>query len=104
MKFAEAKLELIKPAKDGTATKEASLKSVWKQTGKKPKGLEIEPPPKEVDYLWQWFCELRNPSVDLSHQEIKAWADLNGLSLLPYELQTLKRLDTVYKSVLLNGG
>jgi hypothetical protein len=58
--------------------------------------------PAEVGYLWGWFLELDgargsngfglNP---LSYSEIQAWATLMRVTLAPWEVEAIKRIDSV---------
>lgn len=88
--------------KDGTSLR-SQYESVQRQTGKTPKVLaEIPEMPQALVYLWIWFCELDaarggngfglNP---LSYAEIQAWSTLMRVKLAPWEVEALKRVDSV---------
>jgi hypothetical protein len=79
------------------------LEAVYRQTGHMPKVLaDIPKMPDELTYLWDWFCDLDsarggngfglNP---LSYAEIRAWADLTRVQPDPWEIETLRRIDSV---------
>ena len=78
---------------------------IWKKTGNKPKELDIAPPEIFTD-LWYWFLELNSGRTSngfganaISYSEIKAWSELTGRSLEPYQVSILKQLDRI----VLNG-
>lgn len=79
------------------------LEAVYRQTGKIPARLaEIPPMPEQLAYVWAWFCELERARTGngfglnpLSYTEIKAWADLSGSNVEPWEVAVLKRFDAV---------
>jgi hypothetical protein len=58
--------------------------------------------PDAMVYLWIWFCELDagrggngfglNP---LSYSEIQAWTQLKRVDLAPWEVEAIKRIDSV---------
>lgn len=88
--------------KDGSSLR-SHLESIERQTGRKPKQLaEIPEMPADVGYLWAWFLELDggrggngfglNP---LSYSEIQAWATLMRVKLVPWEVEAIKRIDSV---------
>ena len=59
-------------------------------------------PPLELEQVWRWYCELGSARTSngfglnpLSYTEIKAYADLTGVRMTPWEITLLKRLDTV---------
>lgn len=53
--------------------------------------------PKNVRYLWRWFCELyqgkQNNNKLLSWIEIKAWSDLLGRNPNEWEVSTIRAMD-----------
>lgn len=60
------------------------------------------PIPPGLEYLWEWFLDLSaagrqyGPSgmpMLLSNSEILAWCTLQGLTLEPWELRTVKLID-----------
>ena len=79
------------------------LEQVEKQTGELSPELECIEIPDCVDYLWFWFTELNvsrssngfgpNP---INYLEIQAWNELTMNDISPWEVETIKRMDTVF--------
>ncbi len=75
--------------------------SAYRQTGRKHDLLEDLP--IGIFYnIWSWFCELdaaRQVSEfglqRLSYQEIKAWSQLTERKLSPFDVNIIKRLDSL---------
>ncbi|UGO51428.1 hypothetical protein QJV44_gp14 [Serratia phage vB_SmaS_Tlacuache] len=72
---------------------------MWKQTGKKPKALDVPPLPETLFYLWECFLKLINDGW-LSYQEIKAFIDLTGYELSGSDIEWIRRLDRIYWRVM----
>jgi len=92
-------LGLLKPAgprpkkgPDKRITIRAQLEAVAEKTGKRPARLDGPACPVELAYLWEWYCSAR-PIESLA--ELKAWADLYGRRLKPYEITLMRRLAAV---------
>lgn len=60
--------------------------------------------PDLAAHIWGWFKELdEGRGVDamsgrmlpVTYNELKAWAELTGVTLSPFEVKTLKALDRV---------
>jgi len=54
------------------------------------------PVPEQAQYLWKLFWHLRagfTRDKELTYQEIKAYCDLTGTSLIAWEAETLKKMD-----------
>lgn len=62
------------------------------KTGKRPARLDGPPCPDELAYVWEWYCSAR-PIGSLA--DIKAWSELYGHRLLPFEVTLLRRLAAV---------
>jgi hypothetical protein len=78
------------------------LIAVWKQTGKKPQALIDQPElPTEVAYLWEWFLEIQSKET-ASYTEIENWSRLTQKHLIAFEVQAIRRLDSLYWQVI-NG-
>ncbi len=104
MAFAEHEFALSERQPDGS-TLRATLHSGWRQRLERnprfppPDGLFGPPCPEAARYLWDWYLDLARgrPAGEhparLSSQEIKAWCDLNGVRLRPWEVTALRRLD-----------
>jgi hypothetical protein len=73
------------------------LIQVWKTLGRKPKELEDQPElPEELQYLWEWFLELRSGEGMLTFTEIRSWSELTKQPLLAWEVDLLRALDRIY--------
>jgi hypothetical protein len=79
------------------------LESVYRQTDIMDPQLVPVECPSCILYLWEYFCELsggRQMSEagpgPISYREIKAWSDMTGNALAPWEVETVKRIDAVY--------
>lgn len=88
--------------KDG-ATLRDHLEIVYRQSGKMPEQLEPKELPYALDYLWMWFCELSGcrqyseiGALPLTYQEIQAWATLTKTEPAAWEIEVIKKLDTLY--------
>jgi hypothetical protein len=59
-------------------------------------------PDDQIGYLFNWFSDLSDWRSNafsvgpIPHQEIESWARLIGISISPFELTVLKRLDREY--------
>ena len=51
--------------------------------------------PPAIDYIVQWFYSIRRIG-NLTYSELNAWAQLNGLTLQPFELELLIELEANY--------
>jgi hypothetical protein len=72
-----------------------------------PIALESPPFPEELEFVWATFLELNSTRgvgmsgpLPLSYQEMKAWLELTGEVLTPYEVEAIKRIDKVYMKVI----
>jgi hypothetical protein len=93
-------VELDWPRKDGV-TLRATLGQVEKQTGETK--IEEHPPPEEAEYLFNWFWQVHqgraqgfSGPLPLDAKEIKAWAELSGISLTPWEFQVIRKMDRAF--------
>lgn len=66
-----------------------------RQTGKKPKALDIPPCPPELRYLWLYWCDIHGPEL-LSYTELQAWSALNQVLLTPFDVGVIRRLDVLF--------
>ncbi|WP_442478204.1 phage tail assembly chaperone [Vibrio quintilis] len=72
---------------------------VWKTTGKKPQALAEHPEvPDELKYLWEWFQELHSGEA-LSFSEIHSWALMTRRCLRGWEVDVLRSLDRINRSI-----
>ena len=82
------------------------LLSVYRQTGKLPEQLAIEPDmPQSVAHVWQYFTELHRTrggngfgANPIAYMEIESWCRLSGISLYPWEVALITALDNAYLS------
>lgn len=86
---------------DGATVRE-HLESVQRQTGVLHEALQGETP-EGLLYLWEWFgrMNMRRPSMDgmpgpITNTEMKAWAELHGVRLSPFEVEVLDGLDSLF--------
>lgn len=85
-----------KKGPDKRITVRAQLEAIAEKTGKRPGRLDGPPCPPELAYVWEWYCSAR-PFESMA--ELKAWADLYGMDLRPYEIDLLRRLAAVEHKV-----
>lgn len=63
---------------------------------------QVPPPPTAGIYLIEWFNQLSqtrqsNMSVSpISYTEIKHWSELMGITLLAWELEAIRAIDTAF--------
>lgn len=69
--------------------------------GRKASGINLDPGPDHLSYLWEWFEEIRNFHRDardpLKPSELASWAQLRGIALEPFEATTLLHMDVFYR-------
>jgi hypothetical protein len=71
---------------------------VWKARKKKPVELEIPEPPDELRYLLEWHGKMRGREA-LTFSEIESWCKLMATRLTPFEVEAIRRLDSIYWSI-----
>lgn len=81
---------------DSKITNLDHLLAIAEQTGDFSE-IEGEPIPGIVSHVWDWFIELSNARGEgaISYSEIKAWVELTGNQLTPFELKLIKKLDVL---------
>lgn len=80
------------------------MQSLYQQTGQKPKELDVPELPKEGAHVWEWFLELHSArSGPISFTEIKAWSELTGSLIEPWEVRAIKEMDIEYLKSQSNG-
>lgn len=104
----------MRVASDGASEREhqASAAAQWAKLGKKPKAIvaavDLAPQlPDPISYLWFWFLEIV-VGLDgggmgvpvISWSSLKAWCDLTGHELEPWEVATLIRLGSLRASII----
>lgn len=78
------------------------LLSVQQQTGITPKELDVPQCPTSMVYILNWFYELSSGRQNgmglnpISWQDIRAWQEVTGERLALWELNAIKRLDSVF--------
>lgn len=91
--------------KGSKQTLRASLEHVAKQLKRKPRQLELLTAidlPETTGYVWWWYQELFNGGK-LTWQEIDAWSRLTRRTLLPWEVSTIRSIDTTYLRIQHDG-
>lgn len=61
-------------------------------------------PPGDLLYLWEWFWQVNQGrpvgpegvQLPIPNGELRAWSDLEGITLQPFELAGLRALDAAY--------
>jgi hypothetical protein len=56
--------------------------------------------PEELQYLWEWYLELRNVEGALTFTEIRNWTELTKQPLLAWEVDLLRAIDRIYWRVI----
>lgn len=79
------------------------LKTVERQTGKRPSDLDGPEFPSAMSHIWSAFLDLSQTRgqgfsgpLAITYQEIRCYCDLTGIDMTPYEVKLVKRLDVIY--------
>lgn len=106
MDYAEKYFPLIKPDKNGTTLKE-HLEQVYKQTGAKPSELDLPEFPYQLSLTWAAFVDLSNSRppafsgvAPITYEQIKAYKDTTYSPISGRDIQTIKRIDNIFLSVI----
>ena len=90
------------PNDDGITLRERLLQ-VYNSNGAYDKRLDLPLIPFELEYLMGWFWDIRNAiggngfgANPISFSEMKAWCELNGIVLSPWEVSLLRKMDTEF--------
>ena len=80
---------------DSEVTRYDHLMSLADQMEEPPEELEGPEFPAIVDHVWEWFLELNaaRSQGPISYSEIKAWSELTGQQVTPFEIKLLNKLD-----------
>ncbi len=85
----------------------AHLQQLEKSTGVRPAGLDAAEIPYQGVMLMRWFYEMSSGRstngfgyMPLAFSEMEAWSRLRGVTLTPWEVQTIKSLDREYLNVM----
>lgn len=54
--------------------------------------------PAEASYVWQMYVDLRRGGEAVTYQALDAYQRVTGISLTPWEAETLIRIDTMRRS------
>lgn len=73
--------------------------SVWRQTGRKPKALDIPPCPDGLEYLWERYCQIKR-GQPLTWSELQAWQQMTGTPLMGWEAETIMRIESAVQRVM----
>ncbi|HEY9819107.1 MAG TPA: hypothetical protein V6D20_25340 [Candidatus Obscuribacterales bacterium] len=99
---------MSKPDQSGITLRE-HLEQVEKQTRKTPKELMGPEFPSEVSHIWSAFILLNqsrtaglNGPNPITYEQIKAWKELTETPISAWEIEAIRKLDTVFLRVL-NG-
>lgn len=98
IEHAAAQFRLGRRRKDGM-TERDHLLAAQRVTGKQPPELDVPPLPAGLGELWHAYLQIRNscaaglgPAV-MTQQDVLAWQQLQGVRLLPWEVDTLLAVD-----------
>jgi len=91
----------------GKTTERDHLEQVAKQLGKQVEEIEQANAdaifPDAASHIWSTFIELHDGRTygmsgpnPISYDIIKAWCDLSGISLSPWEVELVKALDSIW--------
>lgn len=105
VEFASHQFKLVKPAKDGTI--KDYLEQIYKQTGCMPEQLKGPEFPSSMSYVWSAFLSLNDSRTmgqhsanPITHEGIKAFMEVTLTSLSPRDVETIKKLDKEYLSIM----
>lgn len=104
---------MTRVAHDGATEREhqESAAAQWAKLGKKPKAADTPDPspplPDQIAYLWFWFLEILGGLdsggmgvATVSWSNLKAWVDLTGNELEPWEISAVIRMGTLRASII----
>lgn len=105
MAFARHQFELSAPQDDGLSLIE-HLRAVERQTGKVHSLIANGPAlPRGCSQLWADFIELHGSrgstgfgAARITFADLKAWQDVRGVRLDPWELDTIRAVDDLWLS------
>lgn len=80
--------------KDSKITRLAAWEQVKKTTGHTPQGLAEKPELRaDAQYLWNWYLEIKQGCEKVGYVELKAYQDVTGEELTPFDASTILRID-----------
>lgn len=86
---------------DGCTLRE-HLEVIERTSGQTPEQLAPQPFPHELSHIWEWFQVMssmrQNAGFGVSRlsSEIVDWQKLEGIRLNPYELEVIRRIDSIF--------
>lgn len=74
------------------------LMAIAKQTGEDPEELHGPEFPEVISHVYEWFLELHSGRQNgpIGFSDIKAWSELTGRQITPFETRLIKNLDAEY--------
>ena len=93
----------MKQMPDGTTRKEHLLQ-VQKKSGRTPKVLIGHKIPDGVEYLYNWYFEVKMACDNVDYQSIYYWAKSRNIHLKPFEVDAFIGLDMARREVLSKDG
>lgn len=106
--YARHNFELSKPDDKGVTLK-SHLEIVERQTGIRPKELNLPEFPELLMSVWRIFIELSNTrgqgmsgGTTITFEQMKAYNDIMGNVIGPFEVSIIQQLDREYLKVM-NG-
>lgn len=105
MAFVRHQFELTKPQEDGTPLR-AHLESYERQTGvPHPMLNDVPELPRGCSQIWHDFLELHGSrgstgfgAARITFADLKAWQDVRGVILSPWETDTIRKADDLWLS------
>ena len=108
MTYATHSFELSKPDDKGVTLK-SHLEQVERQTGIRPKELDLPKFPELLVSVWRIFIELSNTrgqgmtgGANITFEQMKAYNEIMGEVIGPIEAQIIQKLDREYLRIM-NG-
>ena len=81
------------------------LQQVYKQTGRKPAKLEQRKGlDSELSSIWSIYLAIKTSyNVKITLLELKSYADMIGITLTPFEIESIMMIDRIHTRELNNG-
>lgn len=80
--------EIDRPTGNGSETRRQALEKIRKQTGRKPKSLDIGEPPHELLYILKIFNQI-DAGGKVDWVQIDAWQRVSGIKLSQLEIDVI---------------
>jgi len=79
---------------DSKTTRLAHWEQVKKSSGIIPEGLRNKPTlPRALSYIWECYADISKGCERVTYQELKAYCDLTGEQLTPWESTLIVEID-----------